>query len=87
MEELTQNQPKDIDALHGFYQRAMQLNAKQQQIIEALRGKLKERDAEIDALEEQLVQAMEMGALEVELLGQESVWKKKYFENEVARRD
>ena len=30
MEELTQNQPKDIDALHGFYQRAMQLNAKQQ---------------------------------------------------------
>ena len=30
MEELTQNQPKDNDALHGFYQRAMQLNAKQQ---------------------------------------------------------
>ena len=52
-----------------------------------MRGKLKERDAEIDALEEELVQAMEMGALEVELLGQESVWWKKYFENEVARRE
>ena len=52
-----------------------------------MRGKLRKRNAEIDALEEQLVQAMEMGALEVELLGQESVWKKKYFENEVARRD
>ena len=87
MEELTQNQTNDYDALHGFYQRAMQLNAKQQQIIEALKGKLKERDAEIDILEEQLAQAMEMGSLEVELLGQESFWRSKYFENEVARRD
>ena len=52
-----------------------------------MRGKLKERDAEIDALELQLAQAMEMNALEVELLGQENVWWKKYFENEVARRD
>ena len=40
-----------------------------------MRGKLKERDAEIDALEEQLAQAMEMGALEVELLDQESFWR------------
>ena len=30
---------------------------------------------------------MEMGALEVELLDQESVWREKYFENEVTRRD
>ena len=30
MEELTQNLTKDNDALHDFYQRAMQLNAKQQ---------------------------------------------------------
>ena len=52
-----------------------------------MRGKLKERDAEIDALEEQLVQAIEISALEVELLGQDSVWRKKYFENEVARRN
>ena len=52
-----------------------------------MRGKLKERDAEIDALEEQLAQAMEMSALEVELLDQDSVWRMKYFENEVARRD
>ena len=52
-----------------------------------MRGKLRKRNAEIDALEEQLVQAMEVGTLEVELLGQESVWRKKYFENEVARRD
>ena len=78
---------QDVDILHGFYQRAMQLNAKQQKIIDALRSKLKERDAEIDALEAELAYVVDKAAREVEMLAQQQDWQKRFMDNEVAKRD
>ena len=56
-------------------------------IIDALRGKLKERDAEIDALEAELAHVVDKAAREVEMLIQQQDWQKRFMDNEVAKRD
>ena len=52
-----------------------------------MRGKLKDRDAEIDSLEAELAQVVDKAAREVEMLAQQQDWQKRFMDNEVAKRN
>ena len=76
-----------IDQLMAKYKKAKEANKKHHLVIELMKSKFEEQSKMLKEREAQLAKAKEKSARDADRHEQEMIWRKQYFENELAKRN